>query len=862
MSNAVRFLFVLSGLFCLAFFLLISRTSAEEIHLNTDDSVQFFVEPESDNTFVFTGAESATLTYRLLDEQGKTVLAEGQTKFNSGKHTVSVHIPAQGFYEIDFPALKQRFGITALKPLKKEDRDLFFCIDGAMSWLVSEAKRREDYVKIAARNGIGIIRERLSWSEIEPVENQFNWEGRRQNDAIRKMMSENGIKVLEVSHDTPAWVGLGGLDGKSGKLPGDLIKVCNSWEQIIKHWQSTWAALEIWNEPDISFSGDMPADQYVPLVRAITFVNKKTGGNAPMVGGSLATFNKTWVDTAINCGILDVIDGFSFHTYARAPAVEKLYAGLSEVVHSKRPDLPFWLTECGRPWNRGVGRPPQEQDIVSACDIVMKGIEAKAAAVDYYFPFVYPYYDENNNNFAMMDRWGSPLRSFAAYSVMIQQLSNAEYLPVVLENVKEHFPVLEGAEIIIHRFFNHFDRDKRTKNTVLVLYTGEANKISKIKIPAALKNINVTALTGEKINIADDGTFFFNGGLVYLDVPDTALRGIKTAALTSANKANESKKQTEKLRLAHSKAVKKNTAGKSEAVVSPFAVVYRFDNNAVLPQSNGYHLKNTGAEILPLVLRIYNFDDKEHRLTFKPLKETGNLQLKDGSPATVSVPAKSFVEQTITADLSSEFTKDVSSILRFQYADADNVLAACPMQLVFLGSPDWKTLITQKKNLVRVPIEQKPLWRQNIGAHGKIDFQTAEPAKELQDEPKTVFAYTATFGEGDRWCYPVYSIPEKSDFQQYKGIIVRGRCTAGNGTQPRLMVYETKQGSGYLSELFPADGEWHTAMLPFNSLEYVGATAPDPNGVLDLNEVKTFSFGLNTKAESVTLEISDCLLYK
>ncbi|MCL2745253.1 MAG: hypothetical protein FWE67_15530, partial [Planctomycetaceae bacterium] len=474
MGLAVRYLFLVFSLFCI----LSAKTPAEEPLLKTDDSVQFFVEAETERTFTLTGGKNEPLTFRFLDEQGK-VLSESKTVFENGKHLIKIRIPAQGFYEIEFPIIPRRFGIAAIKPLPKEERDPFFCIDGAMTWLVRDEKRRENYVKIAARSGIGIIRERLSWSEIEPVENQFNWEGRRQNDTIRKMMFDNGIKVLEVSHDTPNWVGLCGLDGKSGKLPGDLIKVADSWEKIIKQWQHTWAALEIWNEPDISFSGNLPADQYVPLVRAITYTNKKVGGTAQMVGASLATFNKAWVDTAMNCGMLDVVDGFSFHTYSRAPAVETLYNGIAEVVRGKRPGLPLWLTECGRPWKRGVGRPPRDQDIISACDIVMKGVEAKAMAVDYYFPFVYPYYDENENNFAMMDKWGAPLRSFAAYAVMIQQLSNTYAVSAKVENLTDLLPVLEGPEIKIHRFF----RNEKTKRTILVLYTGEANQTTKIKAP-------------------------------------------------------------------------------------------------------------------------------------------------------------------------------------------------------------------------------------------------------------------------------------------------------------------------------------------------------------------------------------------
>ena len=58
----------------------------------------------------------------------------------------------------------------------------------------------------------------------------------------------------------------------------------------------------------------------------------------------------------------------------------------------------------------------------------MKGVEARACGVARYFPFVLPYYDENNNNFGMTDRRGSPMLSLAAYAQMIRVLGQDSYL--------------------------------------------------------------------------------------------------------------------------------------------------------------------------------------------------------------------------------------------------------------------------------------------------------------------------------------------------------------------------------------------------------------------------------------------------
>jgi hypothetical protein len=45
-----------------------------------------------------------------------------------------------------------------------------------------------------------------------------------------------------------------------------------------------------------------------------------------------------------------------------------------------------------------------------------------------YFPFVYPYYEENTSNFGMLDRRATPLRSLASYAQLIRVLARHRYL--------------------------------------------------------------------------------------------------------------------------------------------------------------------------------------------------------------------------------------------------------------------------------------------------------------------------------------------------------------------------------------------------------------------------------------------------
>lgn len=838
---------VVSFLFSSLVFLETSSTLVADDIMNVKDSTQFFVEPNILNDFVFFGGPDKPIPYRFLNEK-EVVLSDGMTRFENGKHIIRLLVPS-GYNIIDFPEKSQRFGIVSLPAFSKDQKDPFFCIDGAFSWLVPDDQRREDYTKIADRIGLSVIRERLSWSAINKKEGEFNWEGDRRYDRMRQTMKANNIGVLEVWHDTPGWVGYCGLGGKSGKLPGDLIKTANAWKKITEHWQPTWAALELWNEPDISFSGDLPGDQYAPMVNAIAYRLKTDGIHVPLIGASLATFNRVWLETAINSGMLDGIDGFSFHTYAKTPSVENLYLGLSEMVHTERPDLTFWLTECGRPWKRGVGRPPRDQDIISACDIIMKGVEAKASVVDYYYPFVYPYYDENDNNFAMMDKWGSPLRSMGAYVQMIRLLSGFEYID---SDCKGMIQVLDGPDLIRIRAF------KKQGETVLVLYTGDTAKATTIRQKSeSMKFLEAESLTGESIPVAKDGTLIFQNGLVYLRVRSDQLQSPDKNSSTLIGQRQIWRKEQ----------IKKNQ-GKSGAVVSPIVAVYRFDPSAVVAGRNGYHINKISNEKFPLLIRIYNLDNKANRVSFRPISNSGKLSLKEGEKTSLEIPAGGFVEQTILVDFADELAKNFQSKIRFEYVLGDvkktvTKQSSCRLQLVFSGEPEWQKIIAIHSDAYRLPIEKKELWRSNVGAQGKLEMNFSQESNSLLDDLKPSWSFNVKFGQGDRWVYPVFSIPKEIDFSQYKGMILRARCSKGN-TQPRLMLYETKQGSGYMTTgtAFVADGEWHTAVIPFSSLEHVGATQPDPNGRLDLDLVRTLSIGGNTKETEIQIDVSDCLLYK
>ncbi|MCL2349483.1 MAG: glycoside hydrolase family protein, partial [Planctomycetaceae bacterium] len=369
----------------------VSSSMAVSGELVPMDVSEFYVAPDQAATLRWNATENPTpeqLAFTVFDVNAAKI-STGVAKIVENQVRATVTLP-QGYWEIAFDKTGERFGIVS-QPAAQQPFDEFFAIDAALSWLVHGDDLREGIIKSVKRSGIGMMRERFRLAGVAPEEGKFDWQTQNRYDTLRQTYKKHGVEVLEMSHDAPAWM------GKRKVYPKNLAQYTDAWHAIAGQWQESWGAVEVWNEPDIFFGGDLPADQYVALVKTLAYRFQRDGMKKPLVGGVVANHNDDWINTAMANQLGELIDVFSFHTYDRAPAMEAL------IEKYQRLNLPLWLTECGRPWKKGPGRPPVEQDLESVTDIVMKGVESKCCGVARYFPFVLPYYEENDNNFGMLD---------------------------------------------------------------------------------------------------------------------------------------------------------------------------------------------------------------------------------------------------------------------------------------------------------------------------------------------------------------------------------------------------------------------------------------------------------------------------
>jgi hypothetical protein len=566
------------------------------------DVAQFFVEPDVATVLKWRNSSASQAeeeTYTLRDYWRRDVRSGKAVRGDDGSLQVEVKLPA-GYYEIEFPKSSREFGIAAV-PAYSGKRDTFFAIDAAMSWLVKDRAVRDGLVRVLERSGIGMSRERLSWRAISRDANETDWETPDGYSTLRQSYASHGIEVLEMCHDAPSWL------GRSGKYPGDLAATSRQWVDIAGRWQSTWGALEIWNEPDIFFGDDLPGDQYAAVVKSVVFGLQSMPFSRPIVGGVLANYHEGFLEACYANGMFDSIDLLSFHTYSRAPEmeslVEKYRTWLERHGHA---GMPLWLTECGRPWKKGPGRPPLDEDANSALDIIMKAVEARACGIARHFPFVYPYYEENDNNFGMMARNGDPLRCMAGYAQMVRALSHKQYLGD-----------WTGSPDSVQRA-RVFGDDKQA---VLVLYTGKSDNKTTVPFDAPVQRLE--GIDGRVLSATDKGILPVPDGLVYVWLDRNRLDG-KLNTETKARKLSQFPE-----------------AGK-RSNVGPVVMRLELDSKTFAAETSGYRLKHISSDPLPLKVRAFNLGKRAEQVRFE---FEGAGEVAEGKKLhSQEIPAESSIE--------------------------------------------------------------------------------------------------------------------------------------------------------------------------------------------------------------------------
>lgn len=784
----------------------------------------FFVEPGQPARLSWRCSRPVSpdaLSWRITNYWGHEVAAGKSVTAGPGD-IISLPVRlARGFYQVTFPASGQQFGVVSIAA-HRGPADSFFAIDSAMSELVNHPADRQrvrvGMIRILRRSGIGMSRERLRWSQINPSPGRFDWNKDCQYGLLGRDYSSSGVRMLQLFADAPDWT----WDGTSGPYPINLVRTARSWAIIGSYFHRDWGALEIWNEPD---GHGFPANQLLPMIKAIAYSFQQANIHIPLIGGVFASpipgqFQRV---CAMN-GLLDQVSAISFHDYRAPTEIPHAVAAYRQWLKAfGEPSMPLWITESGKPWAAGTARPRQGPDMTSALWITMKAVEARACGISRYFAFVYPFYTEHDatfNNFGMMGQEHTPLRSMAGYVNCVAELSGWSYVG----NLKTNDRAVLLAPV--------FARGERR---TAVVYTGKANAHAAITL--RLHGISIRGIDGRILHRNANGSIPIADGLVYLRGPAKLFVG-KVETDTEAGRLY---------------AISRQSPPKPHRRHSP--IILQFDNQGSGWTPGGYVFPDSSSTSIRV--RVWNLAN--HAISVK-LTLRGHHEKNPGTPKAAfglrrRIPAQSnMLVQWTVSQLARKMGLGITHyhylmVTGHEMSRSANTPAISPLAIPVRLKGSLNQYLARYPRHTRLAIGNTSLWRKNLTANADMSFFSAKAGG---------WGMKVAFHGGSPWAYPQFPLPSGIHAKRVVAVLLRARASAP--AKVRLMLFKPGQPTyGTLSSpIIAANGKWNTVLVPLARLKPMGNGPP----LHSLAGAKFLSVGLNNSSAvgENQLEVSDLYL--
>ncbi len=351
---------------------------------------------------------------------------------------ISVPDLGPGYYELNCGGAMATFGIIAART-DEDPPDGPLAVDGATAWL-SGADQREPIAKMLRRMGIGWMRERLNWGQVNPQQGTVEW-GKYQT--VADVLSANGVRNYQIFHDSPGWT----HPGKETRNPDDLRHVYEFCRDAAAHFEGDILAWEPWNEPDIFFF-DQLGDKYSGIQKAAYLGFKAGKPDVNVLQCSLCRGKSRFSDSIFESGIADYFDTFNFHTYSPIDGyVETLDMWMEMTRDYGVEERPVWLTEAGIRLQHADDEDLTPEQERGQAEFVPRSFAISlAASVDKHFFFVLPHYPERGVQFGAMHPDATPRPALLAIATAVRLMGEGKYLGKLAMEACEGYVFDSGSE--------------------------------------------------------------------------------------------------------------------------------------------------------------------------------------------------------------------------------------------------------------------------------------------------------------------------------------------------------------------------------------------------------------------------------
>lgn len=736
------------------------------------------------------------LVYSVSDYYGATVVS-GNVMLAPGAFANTFALPplARGHYTVTAEAdgngkpLKEYLSVVMNESERRPYEETPFASDVAGGFLVPVDKIG-DYARALRLTGVKYARERLPWGNISAT---YGTDDFGLYDRYNAAYAANGIRVLEMGHSAPSWV-----KDTGKKLPNDLLAAYQYAKTASARYgaQADW---EFWNEPDIGYTADSEtADQYAAYLKASALGVRDAGTSSLVSMAGIAYPPGNYVNLLMQNDVAPYMDIYNFHGHRKGDSEMKL-VNLPPTFQLNKAFIEGYDLDDKRIYATEVGVSQMFQDSTETLTMEQlrkqarylstSAVESLALGVDKHFWFVYPHYLEKGVSWGEFTAQHTPFAGVNAQSAITHALGEGIYMGSLAG-------LPEGVE-------NHVFRDGT--DSVVAFW-------SEVSIPLVMSTgygsgVLADIMGNEQTLLSNEGDFTLVSGP---DIQYLRFQG-DVGGLTTPYYSQSFEPRTE--------------LTPAERIV----LTQRYpDAGADKAKSKGYLLDKTG--ITNIQVDVYNFN---------AIPMSGIVTGAVYGGWSLSVPS-----QTVTV---APFSKET---LVFPLTGSSQGVAPVGSPVVFTGQFDGqqtsKSLAIVSSEVavgssVLVPDYDQPgLWDNNVSPGSTLAKHSPEPG---------VIQFDLQMGDGDRWAYPNFVLPENVSFAGTEGVVFDVYFPAPvPGVVVRSFMYESN-GSSYFTQtgINPAGG-WQQFKMSWSDFNAFGGV-PDDNFHLDPEEIRSFSLGLNTTTE-------------
>ncbi len=196
------------------------------------------------------------------------------------------------------------------------------------------------------------------WSEVEATQKgNYNAGLLALYDHLMARLTENGIKAIFVTADTPYWASAdpaktNGVWSQKYK-PTNNSDLADYFVFLLNRYQSTGPhAFEIWNEQNASnfWPSGVDAADYFNMLQTCYNAIKAADPQAKVLNGGLTDGSNTtnYMTALYAAGGKNYFDAWSQHTYTKTPQYETIVSKVRNIMVANGDSAKkIWMTECG-----------------------------------------------------------------------------------------------------------------------------------------------------------------------------------------------------------------------------------------------------------------------------------------------------------------------------------------------------------------------------------------------------------------------------------------------------------------------------------------------------------------------------------